>query len=228
MRKFIVSFTFILALALGTLVSLSLPGCSSPPRPHTPATSAQLASVVVLVEQVAVWREPSLSDKDFGVHTGMYVPAWRGSCNAFAMTRDSGELYLVTAAHCTPRVLGAVLRYLPPDGWGVDRARLVKVDRQRDYAELQPERSGGLVSLERGPAPEVGEPVLSVSAYFEEQAQGTSTGALSGGWYGTTQHVQHGWSGSPVLDSAGRAWGFLAKCQTTQGKCADGAIAGAL
>lgn len=229
MKRFIEISAFIIAALLGTLCSLALPAClSAPSAPHSPATQAQLASVVVLVEQVATFQEPSLSSPDFGEHTGAYVAAWRGRCNAFALERKSGELYLVTAAHCTPRVLGAELRYLPPDGWGIDRAVLVKLDRTRDYAELSVSRRGGLEPLQRGAAPGNGEPVLSVSAYFEEQAPGISKGELSGAYYGTTQRIEHGWSGSPVLDARGRAWGVLVKCETYQGKCTTGAIAGAL
>lgn len=229
MRKFIEVVTFITAIVLGTLCSFALLGCSSTPQPHVPATQAQLASVVVLVEQVAEFQEPSLSSADFGEHTGVYVSAWRGRCNAFALERKSGELYLVTAAHCLrERLLGSVARYLPPDGWGIDRAVLVKLEPARDYAELDVSRRGGLEPLQVGPSPGNGEPVLSVSAYFEEQATGISKGELSGSWFGTTQRIEHGWSGSPVLDAQGRVWGFLAKCETYQGECTRGAIAGAL
>lgn len=223
---------FVIACLLGTLCSAGLavvlPGCSSAPTPpHSPATQAQLASVVVLVEQVALWQEPSLSSEF--EHTDTYVSAWRGRCNAFALERKSGELYLVTAAHCLrERALGSVVRYLPPDGWGIDRAVLVKLEPVRDYAELQPERSGGLEPLQLGPVPGSGEPVLSVSAFFQEQAPGRSIGELSGPWFGTTQSIEHGWSGSPVLDARGRAWGFVAKCNTEQGKCTRGAVVGAL
>ncbi len=229
MRRFIEVLTFLLALLAGAFVSAL--ACSSTPAPaHSPATRAQLASVVLLVERVAAWQEPALSADGFADHTGSYSSVWRGRCSAFALERmPGGDIYLVTAAHCVkPLTLGAFARYLPPDGWGVDRAAIVKLDRVRDYAELSPERNGGLVALQHGPAPDSGAPVLSVSAFFEEQAPGLSKGALSGAWYGTTQRIEHGWSGSPVLDSSGRAWGFLAKCQTYKGKCTTGAIVGAL
>lgn len=228
MKRFIEVLTFLLALLLGSFVGLA--ACASTPTAHTPATRAQLASVVMLVERVAEWQEPAISSDEFGEHTGSYSAVWRGRCNAFALERaPGGELYLVTAAHCVRCLgLGGLVRYLPPDGWGVDRAAIVKLDRARDYAELQPERSGGLVPLKQGPVPGSSEPVLSVSAYFEEQAPGRSTGLLSGTMYGTTQRIERGWSGSPVLDAQGRAWGFLAKCETYQGKCVAGAVVGAL
>ena len=227
---------FVVALLLGTLLSFTLPACSSAPAAHAPATPAQLASVVVLVERAAEWREPSVSSDDFGEHTGTYVAAWHGKCNAFALARKSGELYLVTALHCVrERALGSVTRYLPPDGWGIDRATLVALNATRDYAELATERQGGLVALQQGPAPDDGAPVVSVSAFFEAQAQGVSTGSLlrlpGGAWYGTTQSVDHGWSGSPVFAltrDGPRVWGYLARCETYMGKCARGAIVGAL
>lgn len=219
---------FIIAMLAVTLTSFMLPACSTTAPPHMPATQAQLASVVVLVEQAAEFQEPALSSEAFGEHTGSYAAVWRGRCNAFALER-AGALYLVTAAHCTtPRVLGAELRYLPPDGWGIDRAVLVKLDRTRDYAELRPERGGGLVALARGQAPGNGEPVLSVSAFFQEQAPGRSKGELSGSYYGTTQRIEKGWSGSPVLDAHGRVWGLLSKCETQEGKCIAGAVVASL
>ncbi len=218
----------LLGFAFGLGLALALFGCASTPAADAP-TKAQLSSVVTLVEAQPEYREPGVSDDGFGQGTVTMGLAWQGRCNAFALRRKAGgDLYLVTAAHCLrERALGAVVRYLPPDGWGVDRATLVRLDEGRDYAELTPSREGGLVALEQGPVPGPGEAVVGVSSYFEALAPGVSTGSLGGTWAGTTQRVEHGWSGSPVL-SGGKVWGFISKCELVAGRCVQGTIVGVL
>lgn len=201
---------------VGTALAFCSCGCSAPTIANGPAGPITRASVVTLVTPAIIEHDPTGADEDGNVgelRSVAFVP----SCNAFAIRKD-GNVYLVTAAHCTEGVkLGEPVRYLAPNGWGHGIAKLTWRDTGHDQALLSP-GSGArdLVPLERGPLPELGARVTGVSAYYGASTSGVVVVKLAEGFYGTTQTVVRGWSGSPVLDEQGRVWGILSRCEAHQ------------
>lgn len=197
---------------LGTALCVAFGGCAcTPARDVGAATPEQLRSVVTLMRPVVREGFEPLSSELPGYTRTI---AYEGRCNAFAVKRSSDELVLVTAEHCVhANALGAAVRYLPPDGWGMPEAYVEFKSEAYDRAVLTAPGSHGLVPLEIGPVPAHGEPVLSFSSYFGRTTSGVLVGSLSDGWLDTTQGVDHGWSGSPAV-TRGRVWGIVAKCDT--------------
>jgi len=176
---------------------------------------------VPLVRPEAQWSFGILADDE---PSAGYHSVWRSYCNAFALR---SPLRLVTAAHCVKP--GELVRYLPPDGWGVDRAQVATVDLAHDTATLNVTRIGGLVGLEASASPRLGAAVWAASATFGAVTSGELRDEQSGR-YVTTMGIVRGWSGSPALDQNGRAWGVVIACLTRAlGECADrGAVVGGL
>lgn len=199
-----------LALACLVLVAVAMcQGCTRPdPKSAEPSADS---SIVALVRQTVEWQDAPDSFES----TGHYRLTWETYCNAFALQRGA-ELALVTAAHCVPTDSGEV-RYLPPDGWGIDRARVSRI--ARGVAVLTIARRGGLVGFRQAQAPELGAAVWAISSAWGEFRSGVLTDAQPWGGYRTTIGVEHGWSGSPALDAQGRAWGVVTKCETWKGSC---------
>ncbi len=192
----------VLFVGLCLLVGVAImSACGCTPAQY-PGAQVSRASVVTLVTP----RERSDAD---GVWSRVvFVP----SCNAFAVERDS-EVYLATAAHCLadPPTLGQTLRYLAPNGVGHGFARVTFLDLSGDRA-LAVATGGDLEPLREAGPPGEGAWVESVSSYYSAVSAGTVIGELSDGWHQTTQTIVFGWSGSPVLDRQGRAWGIVSKC----------------
>jgi hypothetical protein len=217
-------------------------GCGCTPRASTggnvrEASAQELRSTVALVAVSAEWREPELSSEAFSSSSGRLRVSYLPYCNAFALRfgREPKQLRLVTAAHCLARArlaIGDAARYQEPSGWSAGKALVSYIDSARDYAELVPEDSSGLVALE--PAHErelaLGAFVSSPSALFGEETHGRVT-SLPFGRVVFTGSITQGWSGSPVLDTSGRAVGVVTRCVTSaagSSVCADGVIAGLL
>lgn len=215
-----------LCLMVGSAIGLGACGCTPALPASTREASAQeLQSVVTLVTPYA-----QVSELGERIEHG-----WAPYCNAFAVkpgVPDPPTLpVLVTAAHCVAKVklaVGDTVRYREPSGWGLGSARVTHLDASRDYAVLELERAEGLAALELGRAPYEGAYVTSPSAFFGEAVSGQvyASGGRSFAFSGT---IERGWSGSPVLDTQGRAVGVVIKCVLDDERaCTDGVIAGAL
>jgi len=68
----------------------------------------------------------------------------------------------------------------------------------------------------------VGLAVRSYSTLYDAVSPGQVERSYDEGWYETSQTIELGWSGSPVIDDFGRAVGVVAKCPTTEEKCTPG------
>ncbi len=159
-------------------------------------------------------------------------PRYTAFCNAFAVFSGSG-VSLMTAEHCTRDA--SPFRYLQPSGVGHGFAELERRDAARDIAWLAPRDASQLAPLVVGAPPPLGSRVFSVSQVYRTTLRGTLTDHYSGGFYGTDQRVEHGWSGSPVFDESGRVWGVVVACPSRPASafegdfaCVYGAIASAL
>jgi hypothetical protein len=140
------------------------------------------------------------------------------SCNAFAISGNR----LMTAAHCVPGVEpGGEVRYLSPDGVGHGIAILLSVNKDADLATCE---AYGLTPLPVTSAPRDGENALSVSSFYGQTSYGHVSAKLGQGFYETSLSIIKGWSGSPVLDTHGRAWGVVSRCYTVPetGECQPG------
>lgn len=104
---------------------------------------------------------------------------------------------------------------MPPNGFGLGTANVHYVSEARDVAFLDPEDSTGLVPLVMAEPPAEGSRVRAYSPVYDQTSLGVVTVLYKAGWYETDQTITYGWSGSPVVDSAGRAVGVVAKCVDT-------------
>ncbi len=125
-------------------------------------------------------------------------------CNAFAVQTHRGPK-LVTAAHCLRGLDSA--RFLRFGGGLSDVARVTFVDLKADVAEL--EAPAGMPLLLTASTAVGASPVWAQQAWQARAGQVIGTG---GRFYVTTLPVAPGWSGSPVLDTEGRAVGVLVRC----------------
>jgi hypothetical protein len=185
--------------------------CAPSPSGSPWANEPQGYSVVTIVEPKADPYEDM-------------APKWYAYCNAFAVLRG-GETLLVTAAHCLHGVSpGGAVAYIPPSGWGFSHAEVVMVSEGMDQALLRPEETGDLVPLAVAAPPMSMALASSVSSYFGARSSGRVTGDLGLGWRATSITIRKGWSGSPVLDTNGAAWGIVSGCSVPfgHGDCLDG------
>ena len=111
------AFVFLVAFGFGLAFALGGCGCASTPdQAQTPATKAQLASVVVLARQVAEY-----SDTDTE-HTPTFSASWAGYCNAFAVRRAAGrsvdEIIGIGEAHRPSSSYMSSRRRFSPSGHG--------------------------------------------------------------------------------------------------------------
>lgn len=142
---------------------------------------------------------------------------WRLYCNAFAIDRG-GVTLLATAAHCLHgKEPGELVLYVPPSGWGFATARVLYANRATDAALLQPADSDGLLPLAVAAPPAVHSRVTSTSSYFGATSRGFVTADLGLGWRETSITIRRGWSGSPVLNTDGSAWGIVSTCTLSWG-----------
>lgn len=191
------------------LLALLLASCA--PRPLTPTVTG--ASVVTLVHPAARLDEDGVEP---------LPPRWRGYCNAFAVSapRVPGGVLLLTADHCV-RHIGSVLRYLAPNGVGHGKA--IRWGTWRgDVVALLPLAPGQLRALPTSPPPELGATVEAVSSLYDGAARGAVVASLGAGHVAASLPVQRGWSGSPVLDEDGAAWGVVVGCQARPASALEG------
>jgi hypothetical protein len=200
-------------LAVSLVVVGQCTGCApaklSPASATCPAVTG--ASVVTLVRQLTEWQWAPLS-QDF--EESGFRTRWAPYCSAFAVRGP----VLVTAAHCLAGAkVGDAIRYREPNGVGLGVAFLARFDEALDGAVLTVDSGSGLVPLPIAAAPLVGEPVLSVSSLYETTSRGRVAAQLSSGYVETTQTIVHGWSGAPVLNARGGAWGIVSRCGVAAG-----------
>lgn len=216
------ALTFLFMFVVGSCLSLFGCGCSSAPLAIGPGGPVSRASVVVLVEARLFERTPALaSDGEPGSTGAWRTVAYAPTCNAFAIARD-GNVYLATAEHCVhDHPEGATVRFLAPSGIGHGFARVTFKDEAHDVALLSTTEPG-LVPLPEAAPPHEGAHVTAVSAYYEALSAGTLLGRLSTTYYGTSQTVHRGWSGSPELDAQGRVWGIVSQCPSLRVDAGEG------
>lgn len=205
MKAYVRDFGIVTLLALALVVVWLGTACSAgTPEPHARVGVAH-ASLITLMR---LEQATPISFEATGRLRDRYVPM----CGAFAVAR-LGRVQIATAAHCVRGV--RVVRYVPPNGWGLALARVHYVSTERDIAFLDPEDSTGLVPLVIADVPSVGSRVRAFSPVFEQTSLGRVDEHYEGGWYETDQTIVYGWSGSPVVDALGRAVGVVAKCADT-------------
>jgi hypothetical protein len=166
-------------------------------------------SVVTLIEETAQPYTP---------------PRWEVYCNAFAISR-AGQTLLATASHCLRGAgVGDEVSYVPPSGWGLADAVVVYDDPAGDRALLLPEEPGDLLPLPEASPPKAPSLAISVSSYYASRSEGLVLADLGLGWRETTITIRKGWSGSPVMNHMGAAWGIVSGCQTAPwgGDCLNG------
>lgn len=191
------------------LLALSLVACA--PR-AIEGSHVSGASVVTLVRL-------ELGRDEDGVEPT--APRYRPHCNAFAVREPRG-VRLVTAGHCVSYL---PLRYRNPNGVGLGTATLERRDAARDLAWLVPADASGLVPLAVGAPPRVGSRVTSASSLFDATALGFVTLNVEGQYFSESMRIERGWSGSPVLDGAGRAWAVVVGCTPRRASALEGDIA---
>ncbi len=194
----------IVVLLLATLVLCAWSTACTSGRPAARA-GVSSASLVTLMRLEPAQVEPDL--EGYGSEHDRYVP----TCTAFAVKR-LGRVQLATAAHCVRDVLS--VRYVPPSGWGLGIATVQDISEARDVAFLDVEQ-GELRPLEMAAQPGTGERVRAFSAVYDQTSLGRVLAQYEEGWYETSQTIVYGWSGSPVVDDAGRAVGVVSKCPDT-------------
>lgn len=191
----------IVRIAALVLLAAALVALACSPQPIT-GTHVTGASVVTLLKPVLG------VDADGVLPT---PPRWVPACNAFPLRLPDGSVALATAAHCAavyPE--GFDIRYLAVDGWGHGHARLT---RGGPAVALLAVQDPLLEPLAVGPAPEPGWPASVVSSLADESAGGHVLTELGPGYVATDLRLAKGWSGSPVLNAAGRVWGVASLCE---------------
>jgi hypothetical protein len=143
-------------------------------------------------------------------------PRWMGYCNAFAVKQRLSTV-LITAEHCVPErelALGEIVRFEAPSGWGHGKAQLAWRDTTHDAAVLLPLEPAALQPFVTARPPLAGERVESYSALFDAWHVGAMGGELApgSGLHVSTLTIAKGWSGSPMLDAHGAAWGIVSMC----------------
>lgn len=203
------------------LFALALVACA--PDPLAPG-QPRAASVVTLLRVVG--PPPCIG---FPEEPCSYADRYAPRCAAFALVR-AGQTMLVTASHCVPDSATNLtpLRFLAPSGWGHGLAYLLERNDAADVAFLAVGDPEMVVPLRRGKSPLVGEGVWSYNPIYRERSGGKVTSWLSGDFFETTQTVDKGWSGAPVLDASGDAVGVVSQClgetSGTATRCVPGRV----
>lgn len=217
--------TVLAVAALVIAVATELQGCAvQEPPGRTTAKPDPRDAVVVLTCQ----------NSSFDNSTNDFLISLEPCCNAFAVRDGPGlaGVKLLTAAHC---VFGArpgqdvtfnlrseltgYVRYAHPPP---HMARVLRIDRGYDRAqlaliELDDAQALGRAALGCGPSLPPEGSVHAIAGVFEwsyldGHALARITGPDSGSEYSTDLDVRPGWSGSPALDSQGRAIGIVISC----------------
>ena len=210
-------------LAAVLLLAVALVALACAPRPIT-GTDLTGSNVVTLLK-------PVLGVDEDGVEPT--PPRWVPACNAFPLRLPDGSVVLATAQHCADVFPpGYDIRYRAVDGWGHGHARLTRSAAGVAYLAVDDPL---LAPLSPGPAPEPGWPATVVSSLTEESATGRVLTRLGPGYVATDLRIEKGWSGSPVLNDAGRVWGVATKCEAVprsarvdDTRCVGGAIVAVL
>lgn len=187
---------------------LALNSCSAGTYTYTnPITKSHLSissrSVVTLIE-------PAVFSDAFGVPNAL---GYTDNCNAFCV-RDVDAKYLVTAAHCVEGLsIGSRFNYLEPNGAGYGEATLEWVGVTGDRA-IATFKDNSLVPLRvnAGYEPSGGDLAITFSSLYSQASSGHVIGELTNLWYDTNQTIDFGWSGSPVVNEDGDAWGIVSMC----------------
>jgi trypsin-like peptidase len=205
MKAFVRDFGIVTMLALALTLCAWLTACTAGEPAQGPRAGVARASLITIMRLEQATPESYL---ETGRTRDSYAPA----CGAFAVQR-LGRVQLATAAHCVKNV--PAVRYARLDGWGLGTARVHYVSEARDVAFLDPDDSTGMVALVMAQPPGTGERVRAFSPVFDQTSLGLVSVHYTSGMYETTQVIVYGWSGSPVVDSLGRAVGVVAKCADT-------------
>jgi len=208
--RWIHRYLTICAVSIVIFAAFVLTACTSKPTPvQTIAVSDPSDAVVILLCERASGEEVSR------------VPC----CNAFAARAGPGVagVRLYTAAHCVREArVGDDVRYVSRELWartakGSASARVVLYDSAHDRAALTPveyEDAQALITfaLTRA-APDEGRPDVSAVCAWSgwESERGEMLARVDHLWP-TTIDVVPGWSGSPALDTQGRAIGIMIAC----------------
>ncbi len=160
-------------------------------------------SVVTIVRPVFKYDEDGVETTGIG---------WQDHCSAFAVSTKSGTM-LITAAHCLPNNGGinTEIAYIPPNGWGHDKAVVTWINNVDDLAVLSPENPKSLVPIKITDAPTKGEYIYSTSSIFGK-TNGKMIYDVGPTRIETDLNVEHGWSGSPALTKNG-VFGVLILCR---------------
>lgn len=204
-----------------TLASVFLPACSpQASAPERMAPPDPRDAVVVLQCNKTYFDE---TDNSWQVEKIQ-------CCNAVAVREGPGAagVKLLTAAHCLFSAgSGADVGYNTRDDitafvhvGGPRLARVLRVDKAHDRAELSPVELGDAIELGRSAlavgASEPDGPVRTISGYYGWSSLSGAVVARvwgeGGSYYITDLDVKHGWSGSPVLDARGRVVGVVISC----------------
>lgn len=201
--------TLTLLSLLSALSSCSVPATIVPESlspTHRPITDRSIVSII----------EPYVTTDGSGVPNGM---AYSPTCNAFCV-QDIDVPYLVTAAHCVENMgPGSRFRYMTNNGIGSKWATVewVGVTGDRAIASIN---DPDLIPFKVNSSyyPEPGDSAITVTSVYSDVSRGKVIGPLSSGWYDTTQTVNFGWSGSPVLNDQGTVWGIVSMCKLDDGQ----------
>jgi hypothetical protein len=204
------------------LLVCALVALACAPRPIT-GSQLTTASVVTLLKPAI------LADED-GAPT---PPRWVPACNAFPVVLADGSVVLATAEHCAAVYPpGSNIHYLAVDGWGHGHASLLS---RGDGVAFLAVADPLLEPLAIGPVPEPGWPASVVSSLAEESASGHVLAILGPRYVATDLRVERGWSGSPMLNAAGKVWGVASLCEAVpvstrenDYRCVGGTIAAVL
>lgn len=219
----------------GLWLLLQNAGCSRAPMANVGGAAsrpdpAQAAVVVMCPETVAHWSDLSEDSGTLSLEREL-----KPCCSGFAAvptgprvgTRTSA-VGVVTAAHCLSidAKIGSDAYYVTHDDWydtarAYSVGRVVRLDRDRDWAVLEPVSHADAEQLARAaldldpnaPAPKAGTTLVAWEGYREFRAyRGELKDTvldLQGARVATTVDVQHGASGSPVLAERGQSYSVV-------------------
>ena len=185
---------------LSLLVSCA-PGTFNTDKPIPPEASFALPDAVVTLVT------PQIVNDEDGVPRSV---AYEPKCNAFFATDSSLAFSLVTAKHCVDDV-GSIIKYERKFGLGT--ATVEYLSPNSDTAFLSINDEPNLTALEFSDVgTERGDVVVSYSSLKHDTSAGYVTDDV-GRAFRTTQTIEKGWSGSPVVNESGKVVGLISKCR---------------